>query len=80
MFLWKRNTNIQNDEHKFWELFPILRTHEQLSLSANKAHKFVYTVFGTVEIYAWTILFTGGIDSFKLKNQEGNKSANRAEE
>ena len=65
-----------------WELFPILWNQKQLSLSANKAHKFVCTVIRTVEFYASTILhvFTGGIDSFKLKNQEGNKSADRAEE
>ena len=32
-----------------WELFPTLQTQEQLSLSANKAHKFVCTVMRTVE-------------------------------
>ena len=52
----------------------MFRTQEQLSLSANKAHKFVCTVFRTVEFYARTILLTGGIDSFKFRNQEGNKS------
>ena len=51
----------------------------QLSLSANTAHKFVCTVIRTVEIYTQTILLTGGIDSFKLRNQEVNKSANHAE-
>ena len=60
-------------------LFPILRSQEQLSLSASKVHKFVCTVIRTVELYAWTILRTGGIDSFKLRNQEGNKSENLAE-
>ena len=30
----------------------MLRTQEQLSLSANKAHKFVCTVIRTVEFYA----------------------------
>ena len=58
----------------------MLRTQEQLSLSANKAHKFVCTVIRTVQFYAWTILFTVGIDSCKLRNQEKNKSANNAEE
>ena len=58
----------------------MLRTHEQLSLSANKVRKFLRMVIRTVEFYAWTIFLTGGIDSFKLRNQEGNKSANHAEE
>ena len=64
------------------ELFPMLRIQEQLSLSPTKAHKFVCTVIRNVELYAWTILLTGDIDSFKLRNQEGNKSdsANHAEE
>ena len=44
-----------------------------LSLNANKAHKFVITVIRAVEFYAWTILLTEGIDSFKLRNQEGKK-------
>ena len=55
-------------------------TQAQLSLSANKAYKFVCTVIRTVEFYAWAILLTGGIDSFNLRNQEWNKSANHAEE
>ena len=56
------------------------RTQEQLSLSANKAQKFVCTVIRTVEFYVWTILLTEGIDSFKLRNLEGNKSGNHAED
>ena len=57
-----------------------LVSQEQLLLNANKARKFVCTVIRTVEIYAQTILLTGDIDSYKLRNQEGNKSANHAEE
>ena len=34
-----------------WELFPMLRTQEQLSLNAGKAHKFVCTVIRTVVFY-----------------------------
>ena len=48
----------------------MLRTQEQLSLSASKAHKFVYTVIRTVEFYAWAIFLTGGTDSFKFRNQK----------
>ena len=62
-----------------WELFPTLQTQEQLSLSANKAHKYVCTVIRTVEFYVRTILLTEGIDSFNLRNQEGNKSVNHAD-
>ena len=54
----------------------MLRTQEQLSQSANKAHKLV---IWTVKFYTWTILLTGG-SSFKLRDQEGNKSANHEEE
>ena len=43
------------------------------SLSANNAHNFVCTVIRTVD-------FSEGIDSFKLRNQEGNKSVNHAED
>ena len=64
-FMLKRNTSIQNDENKYGNSY--------------KAHKFVCTVIRTVEFYAWTILLTGVIYSFKLRNQEGNKSANQAE-
>ena len=58
----------------------MLRTQEQLSLSASKVHKFVCTVIRTVEFYARTILLTGDIDTYKLRNEEGHKSANHAEE
>ena len=61
-----------------WELFPMLGTQEQLSLSANKAHKFLCTVIWTVKFYACTIYLP--VDSFKLRNQVGNQSANHAKE
>ena len=40
------------------EMFPMLQTQEQLSLSANKVHKFVCTVIRTAEFYTWRILLT----------------------
>ena len=48
----KRNTSIRNDENKWGELFSMLLTQEQLSLSANKVFKLVCTVIRTVGFYA----------------------------
>ena len=73
----KRTISIQNDKNKCGNCFPCCEPKKQLSLSHNK---FVCTVIWTVEFYSWTILLTGGIDSVKLRNQEGNKSANHIEE
>ena len=47
----------------------MLGTQEQLSLSANKAHKFLCTVIWTVKFYAWTIYLP--VDSFKVDRTFG---------
>ena len=60
--------------------FSNVAIQEQLSLSANKVLEFVCTVIRTVEFYTRSILLIGVIDLFKLRNQEGNKSVNHAEE
>ena len=52
----------------------MLLTKDQLSLRTNKVLRFVCTVIRTAEIYAWTILLIEGIDWFKLRKEEGNKS------
>ena len=71
----KRYTSIQNYENA-----SNVANQRKLSLSGNKAHTFVCTVIRTVEFNVRTILLTEGIDSFKLRNQEGNKSVDHAEE
>ena len=55
----------------------MLRTQEQLSLSASKAHKFVCTVIRTVEFYAGTLLLTGDIDEIKKEISQRTTQKNK---
>ena len=60
-------------------LFPMLLTQKQLSLSTRNVLKFVCTVIQTVKFYEWIILHIESIDLFSLRIQEGNASVNLTE-